>query len=472
MEALSEEQRSSLAMFREVTGNARDEQASFQIMKSCGWNVEQALQLHFATEHDPMPAADPHPAGGGLTSGPMAAPLLGGGSSGSAGRGGGAAADGYAGQAQDQAGQAQDQGYGSGLIGWIGRGIKSIAASMLSILCTFIFGPGGNPLSGGHASGPALTSALTSSYGSQLVLPQFHDGTFSAALAAARRDLKLLVVYLHSEHARYAQSFCTDVLSNEMIRATLDEGFVLWGGDVARREAHQVAQMIHARQFPSFCVLLPASVEEIRVIGHLHGQIQPDAVSALLAACLEEMETHRSEIVAQQVQHVEDRYLRQEQDREYQEALEMDRKLEEERRAVEQKEAEERRQAEEQLRLEREALAKQEAQVQQLQERRRAAAAALPAPSAEAKARIALRLPAGQRVNRSFCATDTLADVYGWADCLAFLPENEGKGIEIPPRFVLKTSFPVQELVEKSRTVDDLKLAGTQILLAELEDDD
>ncbi|CAK9083410.1 unnamed protein product [Durusdinium trenchii] len=110
-------------------------------------------------------------------------------------------------------------------------------------------------------------------------------------------------------------------------------------------EAHQVARMIHARQFPSFCVLLPASVEEIRVIGALHGQIEPDAASALLAACMEEMETHRAEIVAQQAQRVEDRFLREQQDREYQEALEMDRRRAEEREAQRRREEEERQKA-------------------------------------------------------------------------------------------------------------------------------
>ena len=52
-------------------------------------------------------------------------------------------------------------------------------------------------------------------------------------------------------------------------------------------EAHQVARMVHVRQFPAFCVLLPASVEEIRVIGALHGEIEQHAASALLAACME-----------------------------------------------------------------------------------------------------------------------------------------------------------------------------------------
>merc|ERR1719343_1565849 len=120
--------------------------------------------------------------------------------------------------------------------------------------------------------------------------------------------------------------------------------------------------MIHARQYPCFCALLPTSVDEIRVLGALQGEIQVDAAVALLHSCMEEMETHRAEIVARSMQQQEDRSLREQQDREYQEALEMDRKLEEERREKEAVEREARRKEEEERRQEQEALERLEAE--------------------------------------------------------------------------------------------------------------
>jgi hypothetical protein len=42
-----------------------------------------------------------------------------------------------------------------------------------------------------------------------------------------------------TETPRHSQSVCSDVLANEVIRTVLDENFILWGGDVARMEAHQ-----------------------------------------------------------------------------------------------------------------------------------------------------------------------------------------------------------------------------------------
>mmetsp|Transcript_120860 Transcript_120860/g.301591 ORF Transcript_120860/g.301591 Transcript_120860/m.301591 type:complete len:96 (+) Transcript_120860:1-288(+) len=95
----------------------------------------------------------------------------------------------------------------------------------------------------------------------------------------------------------------------------------------------------------------------------------------------------------------------------------------------------------------------------------------MPAPAGEATSRISLRLPAGQRIERKFPSGATLAEVYAWAEVAAYLPEHEGKGLEIPARFVLKTSFPSRDLVEKDQTIETLQLAGTNVLLAEIEDD-
>jgi len=468
MEQLSEEQASALAMFCEVTADARDQQASLQLLKSCNWNVEQALQLHWATaEDEPMPQAASTAvgsSGGGLGAGPMAAPLLGPGAGGAGASSAGRRPQGLASE------PVRGGGFGSSLFGWIARGIKQIGASVFNVLCTFIFGPGGTL--GGNASGAAFNQALTASYGSQLVLPQFHEGSFTTAISTARRDVKLLVVFLHSEHSQYAQRFCTEVLGSDLIRNQLDEHFIVWGGDIARLEAHQVAQSIRVRQFPSFCVLLPANVEEIRVIGALHGQIELDAVSALLISCQEEIETHRTEIMAQQFQRDEDRSLREQQDLEYQQALEMDRQREAQREQQEKEEAAARKQAEDEARKEQEEAARIESERQALQTKRQSAAAALATPGPDCKASIALRLPAGQRVQRKFLPTAGLADVYAWAECVAYLPENEGKGIEVPARFVLKTSFPTAELRDMNRTVEELKLAGSNIMLSELDGDD
>lgn len=462
LDGLTLEQQEAVALVREVIADDRGTHGTVQLLRSCNWNIEQAVQLHWAShDEEAHHAAAARGTGSGSgAGGALGAPLL-----------GNSFVPPTANNPRPPP-PAQERPTGSGVFDWLARGIRRIGSSFFHVVCTFFFGPGAGRIGGGTTSGAAFRQLLLSSYGAQLRLPQFFEGSFSQALAAARRDLRLLVIYLHSDNARYTQSFCTDVLGNEFVRTMLDENFVLWGGDVARMETHQVAQMIHARQYPYFCVLLPASIDEIRVIGARHGEVQVDAVVALLTACLEEMDAHRAEIVARREQHQEDRYLREQQDREYQEALEMDRLRAEQQQLLEQEQLAAKRAAEEQRRKEEEEVARQEAERCALLLRRQQSASSIEAVGEDAKSRISLRLPAGQRVERKFRSTATLADVYTWADCVAYLPENQGKTLDIPHRFKLKTSFPSRDLTEMDKTIEELQLAGTNILLEKIEDDD
>jgi FAS-associated factor 2 len=308
-------------------------------------------------------------------------------------------------------------------------------------------------------------------------MPQFFDGSFTEAVQSARQQQKLLVVYLHSEHSSFTRSFCTRVLSSEIVRSMLDASFILWGGDAARMETLHVAAMMHSPQFqyPCLCVLLPANPDDIRAIGAVHGQVQVDAAVALLTAGLEEMNSHQALDVARRAQHAEDRSLREQQDREYQEALAADQMRIEQQRAQEREELEAQRKAEEQRRLEEAEKSRLEATARDLQARRKRQAEALDPERADATARIAVRLPAGSRLQRKFSPNATLEDVYLWAECAAYLPENIGLELQIPPKFSLRTSFPPRDFArdgeEVRQSLQDLQLVGGTLLLVEIEDD-
>eukprot|EP00812_Abedinium_dasypus_P011275 NODE_4843_length_635_cov_254.108621.p2 GENE.NODE_4843_length_635_cov_254.108621~~NODE_4843_length_635_cov_254.108621.p2 ORF type:complete len:153 (+),score=53.43 NODE_4843_length_635_cov_254.108621:3-461(+) len=137
---------------------------------------------------------------------------------------------------------------------------------------------------------------------------------------------------------------------------------------------------------------------------------------------------------------------------------------EEERRAHERAEAASRREAEEAARAEEIRKA--------LYERRMQVAAQLEPEGPEAKARLSMRLPTGQRLERRFRPEAALRDVYAWADCAGLLPENRERGVEIPARFALKTSFPSRELTQMEQTIAELQLAGSNIMLTALDEDD
>jgi len=469
MDGLTSDQRGQLTMFCEVIAEGRAPASARQLLASCNWDVEQALQLHWAAGDDPSSSGSASALGSGEQRNDLGMPLLGGGGS-NAGLPNLPNANVPPAQASDARGPAQPR---RGFFGRLAHGLVTAVArvggTIATLLASFFFGQGGQGF--GAVTGQQFGRALEASYSAQGQLPNFHAGSFAQALQTARQQLKLLVVYLHSDQARHTQRFCTQVLGNEFVRGMLDENFLLWGGDIARMESHHVAQMIHARQYPCFCVLLPASIDEIRAIGILNGEVEVDQVVALLTSCLDEMETHRSEIQARQSQHVEDRNLREQQDQEFQEALQLDRLRVEAAEAENELVAQAQRLESERLQEEQNLLAKIEAEKRDIESRRRAHAAALEAAGihAEATARIAMRLPTGQRLDRKFRPDTTLAEVYTWAECCQYLPENQGKGIEIPPRFVLKQAFPSKDLTEMERSVQELQLSGASILLMEIE---
>ena len=70
-----------------------------------------------------------------------------------------------------------------------------------------------------------------------------------------------------------------------------------------------------------------------------------------------------------------------------------------------------------------------------------------------------------------FMPSSLLSEVYAWAECSPYLPENTGHGLVFPKRFVLKTNVPPCELTGMSSSVEALRLAGVNLLLTQVEDE-
>lgn len=489
-------QEEKLQLFQEVT-HAADRASAIQALSSCGWNVEQAVQLFMASAdeetglrappHETQPVAPPAASAAAPDRG-LGAPLLGGGgglrdtATPPHRRGtGGVAAEGHESSCccsfltgrgpPNSSSNVQAQ---SGVLGWLTRGIRRISDSLSCLVRVFMFGARGAGTGlglGGPISGESLRQSLMMTYGPGVELPAFADGSFTDVLRRARQELKLVVVYLHSPISPQAQSFCTGILGNEFVRTMIDGSFVCWAGDVTRGETQAVAMMVHALETPCLAVVLPASVDDLRVLGTLTGDAQSDGAVALLTHCLDEMDSHRAELVARNEQHNEDRMLREQQDREYQEALEADRlRVEEQKKQVLARAEEERLAREKELDEQHEADRLEAEHLAKIEDRKRRAAALAPETD-EATARVSLRLPAGQRVQRRFAPSATLAEVYAWAELLPWLPDNLDKGFAVPERFTLKTSFPTRDLVEREKTVGELQLAGNNLVMAEDDDE-
>ncbi|CAJ1349993.1 unnamed protein product [Effrenium voratum] len=97
-------------------------------------------------------------------------------------------------------------------------------------------------------------------------------------------------------------------------------------------------------------------------------------------------------------------------------------------------------------------------------ERRKKAQALEPAPAQGEKCQLVLRFPCGRRSERAFPAHAALSAVYDWADCAGELAAP-GNAFEVPEtKFLLATSFPREQLLNRSQTLSQLNLCPAAVL--------
>eukprot|EP00913_Durusdinium_trenchii_P010646 g9988.t1 len=79
---------------------------------------------------------------------------------------------------------------------------------------------------------------------------------------------------------------------------------------------------------------------------------------------------------------------------------------------------------------------------------------------------LVLRFPCGRRAERSFAATQTLSELYRWADCAGELAalEKTGDRFDVPEKFTLATSYPKAVLKDRSKTLRQLHLTPSAVL--------
>merc|ERR1712093_237233 len=139
----------------------------------------------------------------------------------------------------------------------------------------------------------------------------------------------------------------------------------------------------------------------------------------------------------------EDALLRHEQDEEYNVALAADQAAEKKRRCTAEVDVGEASRPESFANVDAELHPQPREEAQQEALRRQYADEFLSAPAPVGKvARLLLRLPTGERLERTFSADAPLSRVYAWATCCALLPEARGQALSVPAQFELATSFP------------------------------
>lgn len=111
------------------------------------------------------------------------------------------------------------------------------------------------------------------------VHPEFYEGTNSQALKEAKRDSKLLLIYLHSDeeaHQAEVHSFCSRTLSNVDVINYINQNMLFWACDVASPQGYRVAQSLKKRTYPA-SVLIGLRDDKLKVLERIEGDCNPNS---------------------------------------------------------------------------------------------------------------------------------------------------------------------------------------------------
>lgn len=315
------------------------------------------------------------------------------------------------------------------------------------------------PVSNPEADARNFITYFDRSY--EVTHPRFEGGSYQTAVSEAHRQSKLLLVYLHSPVHEDTDRFCRNVMCSQSFSEFVDSTFITWAGSIHNVEAYSLCTQLGVTTFPTVAVFQCQSERSIKVIDKLCGYSDELSILEKLRAMAAIQHTVINRSRAVDLQRQQEANLRAEQDRDYQQAMEMDRQ------AIAREEEEHRR---------REA-AEQEEQLNSAIELSKAldVESALirlknnlppeppaPAPGTDKKsvtvAEIRFQLPSsagsagGAKISRRFHQTDTVQLIYDYLS-VYFYDEK------IPIKnFIVSTNFPKTEITDKSLTIDQVGL--------------
>lgn len=100
--------------------------------------------------------------------------------------------------------------------------------------------------------------------------PVFYQGTYAQALNDAKRELKFLVVYLHSESNSEVANFCRNALSDPAVIEYINQRMLFWACDISSPEGYRVSHSINARSYPTM-VMVGLRANKMIIMGRMEG---------------------------------------------------------------------------------------------------------------------------------------------------------------------------------------------------------
>lgn len=245
--------------------------------------------------------------------------------------------------------------------------------------------------------------------------PVFYQGTYAQALNDAKRELKFLLIYLHSETSPIMSNtnsqrvtetvnFCRNTLANQEVIEYINRNMLFWASDVSSPEGYRVSHSINARSHP-ILVLIALRDNKMTIMGRMEGDCSPEELLTRMRKVVSDNERWLNAARHDRLERSLTQTLRQQQDVAYEESLKADQEKER-RRQLER---------EEQQKIENEKLEEllTEERRRDLKERvKMEMATQLPSEPLEVATNaisIVFKLPNGMRIERRFLTTNSLS---------------------------------------------------------------
>ena len=280
------------------------------------------------------------------------------------------------------------------------------------------------------------------SYGSRH--PVFYRGPYSASLAEAKKDLKFLLVYLHSPGHQDTEEFCREIFTHSEVVSYITRNNILcWSSTVELPEGHRASLALREHTYP-FLGLVVLQDNRMVVVRRWEGLSQINSVERLLSTLQQAIEDNEASLTAARAERQErnmNQIIRQQQDEDYQQSLELDRKKEQQKQEEKKK-----REEAEKLRREKEnevkdkrnrLLALKEVSAEKLE--------AEPDANDDDVIRISIKFPDGTRLERRFHRQTSIK----WLYLFVFSHEKS------PMVFQITTNFPRKELPCQSPSLEN-----------------
>ncbi|ETB60023.1 hypothetical protein, variant 1 [Plasmodium yoelii 17X] len=298
---------------------------------------------------------------------------------------------------------------------------------------------------------------------------EFFNGTLKDAINKSQKEDKLLLLYLHIDNDE-SEYFCKNIYTNIEIISFFENNCILYAQDISKHPFIELHDKINIYMFPQISILLTyaSNIKELSVI---YGQPSVNDIIQSIIECIEKADAEKKKaekIKAEKIKAEKnilagrnvsetvyrDRLLREEQDREYQEALKKDKAILEEKKKKENEKL---------LKIE-----KKKNYIKDIKNKRNEKSKKFPLniESNDKITKILLRLPNGIKVQNHFSNNHTLRDIYDWAECCDILESDQTKkqNIHIPYKFELICGHTKYVLKNSTDPIKDFDLYPNAVL--------